>query len=122
MVEGEPFKQLMQAVAPQYIVPSLTTFSHNAVPFLYKSCMQALKEELGIAAGQSVHFTSDLWGAPSVQHAFLSLTMHWWQPTVPEPLKPKPGARSTGAGAVNFKQEHRSFLLHAEVMDKQHSV
>lgn len=122
LVEGEPFKQLIQAVAPQYIAPSCATFSRNLVPSLYKSCVQALKEELGRAACQSVHFTSDLWSAPSCQHAFLSLTTHWWKPTVSEPMKPKPGARSTGNKAVIVKQGHRSFLLHTQVVDEQHSA
>ncbi|XP_056397450.1 uncharacterized protein LOC130292039 isoform X2 [Hyla sarda] len=40
MVEGEPFKRLLKALAPQYIVPSRTTFSRSIVPALYKSCVE----------------------------------------------------------------------------------
>ncbi|XP_056409016.1 zinc finger BED domain-containing protein 4-like [Hyla sarda] len=122
MVEGEPFKRLMQAVAPQYVIPSRTTFSRSIVPSLHKSCVELIKQELGRATGQSVHFTTDLWSAPSGQHAFLSLTAHWWQPIVMEPAQITSGPRSTGAGVVEKQnQGHCSFLLHAEVLDEQHS-
>lgn len=43
------------------------------MPSLYCSCVRVLKDLLEKAAGQSVHFTTDLWSAPSGQHAFLSL-------------------------------------------------
>ncbi|KAM4697152.1 uncharacterized protein WCC33_015851 [Rhinophrynus dorsalis] len=49
------------------------------VPSLCRSCVGLLKDLLGKAAGQSVHFTTDLWSAPSDQHGFLSLTAHWWE-------------------------------------------
>ena len=52
LVEGEPFKQLMQALAPGYKVPSRTTFSRTVVPSLYSSCVGVLKEELAKAPGQ----------------------------------------------------------------------
>lgn len=71
IVEGEPFKQLMKVVASHYVLPCRTTFSHKIVPSLYNSCVGLLKEEQGRAAGQSVHFTTDLWSAPSGQHAFV---------------------------------------------------
>lgn len=112
LVEGEPFKQLMEVLAPGYKVPSRTTFSHIIVPFLYSSCVGVLKEELAKATGQSVHFTTDLWSSPSGQHAFLSLTAHWWQPKVPQDIV---------CSATLAKQRQRSFLLHAEVMDEQHT-
>ncbi|XP_073483837.1 zinc finger BED domain-containing protein 4-like [Aquarana catesbeiana] len=127
-VEGEPFKQLMQAVAPQYQVPSRTTFSRMVVPSLYRSCVGVLKDLLGKAAGQSVHFTTDLWSATSGQHAFLSLTAHWWQPNVSQDVQPTPKktprSRKTSsavATATVHKTGLHSFLLHAEVMDQQHT-
>ncbi|XP_077321711.1 zinc finger BED domain-containing protein 4-like isoform X2 [Lithobates pipiens] len=113
LVEGEPFRQLLEALAPHYQIPPRTTFTRSIVPSLYKSCVGVLKEELRKAAGQSVHFTTELWSAPSDQHAFLSLTAHWWQPNVPNDLPPRSG--------VVGKQGHRCFLLHAEVMDEQHT-
>ena len=123
IVEGHTFKNLMKVVAPHYVLPCRTTFSRKIVPSLYNSCVGLLKEELGRAAGQSVHFTTDLWSAPSGQHAFLSLTAHWWQPKESQPNKPKAGMRSTGAKAAE-PPEHgqRTFLLHAEVMDDQHTA
>ncbi|KAM4795813.1 LOW QUALITY PROTEIN: zinc finger BED domain-containing protein 4-like [Rhinophrynus dorsalis] len=117
LVDGEPFHQLMEVVAPRYKIPSCTTFSRTIVPSLYKSCVGLLKELLGKAGGQSVHFTTDLWSAPSGQHGFLSLTAHWWQPNV---LKDTLIA-TTSSGAVAKQAGDRSFLLHAEVMDQQHT-
>ncbi|XP_040190707.1 zinc finger BED domain-containing protein 4-like [Rana temporaria] len=117
LVEGEPFKQLMQALAPGYKVPSRTTFSRTVIPSLYSSCVGVLKEELAKAPGQLVHFTTDIWSAPSGQHAFLSLTAHWWQPKVPQDI----ACSGPRGSATLAKQGHRSFLLHAEVMDEQHT-
>lgn len=122
MVEGEPFRQLMQALAPQYIVPSCITFSQTVVPSLYRACVEVLKEELRKADGQSVHFTTELWNAPSGQYAFLSLTAHWWQPNVSEGIPPPSGAgRFPAVTSGVVKQGHRSYLLHVEVMDEQHT-
>lgn len=126
-VEGDPFKQLMQAVAPQYQVPSRTTFSRTVVPSLYRSCVGVLKDLLGKAAGQSVHFTTDLWSAPSGQHAFLSLTARWWQPIVLQDIQlpPQTIARSRKtSSAMATATVHKTGLhsfLHAEVMDQQHT-
>lgn len=118
MVECEPFRQLMQVVAPQYHIPSRTTFSKSVVPSIYRACVGMLKEELNRAAGQSVHFTTDIWSAPSGQHAFLALTAHWWQPKVAQDTAAPAESTSSAAG----KEGHRSFLLHAEVMDEQHTA
>ncbi|XP_053551143.1 uncharacterized protein LOC128642404 isoform X1 [Bombina bombina] len=125
MIEGEPFRQLLEAVVPQYHLPSCSTIKRNAILSLYHSCVALLKEELSKAAGQSVHFTSDIWVAPTVQHAFLSLTAHWWQPKVS-------GEGATGAAAGTSHDErvgngsrvplrYRSFLLHAKVMDQKYN-
>ncbi|KAM8960467.1 zinc finger BED domain-containing protein 4-like [Pelodytes ibericus] len=123
MIDGEPFKQLMAAVSPQYHLPSRYTFSRRIIPSLYQSCVGVVKEELSKAAGQSVHFTTDLWSAPSGQHAFLSLTAHWWQPGVAHEATTSlaPGSsRMVGSASVD-QQGYRSFLLHAEVMDENHT-
>lgn len=125
LVDGESFKRLINALSPNYQVPSRTTFSRSVVPALYRSCVVLLKEELGKAAGQSVHFTTDLWSAPSGQHAFLSLTGHWWQPNVPQDTSS--GARKTSsarprAAVAEQKAGLHAFLLHAEVMDQKHTA
>uniref|UniRef100_A0A8C5MXQ7 BED-type domain-containing protein n=1 Tax=Leptobrachium leishanense TaxID=445787 RepID=A0A8C5MXQ7_9ANUR len=132
LIGGDSFKRLMQALSPQYKVPSRTTFSRSVVPAMYRSCVGVLKEELGKAAGRSVHFTTDLWTAPNSQHAFLSLTGHWWQsqPNVPEQNLKQPAATSSGSKKKSAgpcaddaeKTALHSFLLHAEVMDQQHTA
>ncbi|KAM8971960.1 zinc finger BED domain-containing protein 4-like [Pelodytes ibericus] len=123
MIDGEPFKQLMAAVSPQYHLSSRSTFSRRIIPSLYQSCVGVVKEELSKAAGQSVHFTTDLWSAPSGQHAFLSLTAHWWQPGVSHEATTSlaPGSSRMGGSASVDQQGYRSFLLHAEVMDENHT-
>ncbi|KAM4723059.1 LOW QUALITY PROTEIN: zinc finger BED domain-containing protein 4-like [Rhinophrynus dorsalis] len=117
LVDGDPFHQLMEAVAPRYKIPSRTIFSRTIVPSLYQSCVGLLKELLGKAGGQSVHFSTDLWSAPSGQHGFLSLTAHWWQPNVLQDTL----IATSSSSAVAKQAGHRSFLLHAEVMDQQHT-
>uniref|UniRef100_A0A8C5PR12 BED-type domain-containing protein n=1 Tax=Leptobrachium leishanense TaxID=445787 RepID=A0A8C5PR12_9ANUR len=126
MIEGEPFRQLMHALTPQYVIPSRTTFSRNIVPALYHSCVAVVKENLAKAEDQTVHFTTDLWTAPSGQHAFLSLTAHWWQPTMPGSGGTSGGSQcfsafKTGSGSVGH-QGYRSLLLHTEVMDEKHTA
>ncbi|KAM8972302.1 zinc finger BED domain-containing protein 4-like [Pelodytes ibericus] len=123
MIDGEPFKQLIAAVSPQYHLPSCSTFSRRIVPSLYQSCVGVVKRKLSKAAGQSVHFTTDLWSAPSGQHAFLSLTAQWWQPGVSHEATTSlaPGSRRMGGSASVDQQGYRFFLLHAEVMDENHT-
>ena len=41
-VEGKGFKQLMKLLAPQYLVPSRTTFSRTV---FYLNCIRALKKK-----------------------------------------------------------------------------
>ncbi|XP_053307096.1 uncharacterized protein LOC128469301 [Spea bombifrons] len=124
VIEGEPFRQLLEALAPHYSLPCRTTFSRNVVPSLYRSCVLLLKNELSKAAGHTVHFTFNIWSAASTKHAFISLTAHWWQPQVLEE-----GGTAAAAGTQRVKkgkigsegQRYRSFLLHAEVIDEQHT-
>ncbi|XP_063283956.1 zinc finger BED domain-containing protein 4-like [Pelobates fuscus] len=123
-IEGEPFKHLIQALVPQYVIPTRSNFSRIIIPSLYRSYVVIVKMELAKAVGQTIHFTTDLWSAPSIQYAFLSLTAHWWQPSVPgyggSGVNPSLAACQAGSGSVG-KQGYRSLLLHAEVMDEDHS-
>lgn len=106
-VEGIAFRRLMALVAPRYSVPSPATFSQTVLPWLYFGVRKLLQEHLVSAEGCTVHFTGNVWSSPSGQHAYLSFTAHWWQVD-------EVGTDCVGAG-------HRWALLHAQVMDRDHS-
>ncbi|XP_053146662.1 zinc finger BED domain-containing protein 4-like [Hemicordylus capensis] len=74
------FRRLLQLLAPEYKIPSRTTFSRRVVPSLYRACREAVLGRLRAAGpSTSVHFTADLWMSRSGLHtAFMSLTAHWW--------------------------------------------
>lgn len=110
VVEDTGFKRLMQMAFPRYKMPSRTTFSRNVVPSLYRACKDRVKAQLAKAEGHTVHFTSDIWSSQSAQHAYLSLTAHWWQLEEAELV----GSHKGTAG-------YRWALLHAQVLDQNYT-
>ncbi|XP_053158012.1 zinc finger BED domain-containing protein 4-like [Hemicordylus capensis] len=118
VVENVGFRRLLLLLAPNYEIPSRTTFSRWVVPSLYRACREAVSGLLHAAAPDtSVHFTADLWTSSSGLHAsFLSLTAHWWG-------QESEGTSSAGdVASPSHGAKHRCALLHMEVVDSNHTA
>ncbi|XP_053145086.1 zinc finger BED domain-containing protein 4-like [Hemicordylus capensis] len=120
VVENNGFRRILQYLAPEYVIPSRTTFSRNVVPSLYRRCRELVSAELRAApAGTSVHFTTDLWTSVSGMHAsFLALIAHWWGPE----SEGTSAGDASGSGAAPTALRHRWAVLHVETMDTRHTT
>ncbi|XP_029443887.1 zinc finger BED domain-containing protein 4-like isoform X2 [Rhinatrema bivittatum] len=112
IVENVGFKRLLHLLAPDYKVPSQTTFSRNVIPTLYAQCHAQMQEQLAKAEGSSVHFTTKICRSQNALHAYLSLTAHWWQMD-----KAGTGISSRGSTPVGYKWA----VLHTQVLDQSYS-
>jgi hypothetical protein len=76
IVEREGFRNLMEVVSPQYVLPSRKYFSEKAMPALHSKIKEAVEKALGQA--EHISFTTDIWTNTS-NTAFISLTGHFIQ-------------------------------------------
>lgn len=93
--------------------------THHAEPSdveIFSPSMTIMKEvcgNLSQAQGEKVHFIMDMWSG--VDHGYLSLTIHWWQP------KDMKSGRASDTGmqgeALVLLPGYRSILLQVQHME-----
>jgi hypothetical protein len=74
VVDREGFRNLMEVVAPQYVIPSRKYFSEKAMPALHAQVKEAVEKSLEQA--ESISFTTDIW-TNTAKITFISLTGHF---------------------------------------------
>lgn len=77
-VEEQGFRDLMNHIKPNYVVPSSTTFSRNVVPTLYASEKDRIRRTLegDISQVGSISLTTDNWTSRATD-SYASLTCHY---------------------------------------------
>ncbi|XP_068127289.1 E3 SUMO-protein ligase ZBED1-like [Hyperolius riggenbachi] len=76
LVEKPGFLHLMKKAIPLYKVPSITYFSSNEIPCMYKEVRSSVEQQLKEAMWYAV--TTDLWtGSSGGGEPFISFTVHY---------------------------------------------